>query len=111
MYCENIHPFSFIYYTFVFLLFCQITTTTKVIREVHHVGPDGEVLDSYQVGEYNPYGQAPPQPGYAMDSYRPHSPASEAGELVCFCVAQHFLLTCSKSMNNLILSPKCLLQE
>ncbi|XP_071533518.1 uncharacterized protein p120ctn isoform X16 [Panulirus ornatus] len=57
----------------------QITTTTKVIRELHHIGPDGEVLDSYQVGDYNPYGQAPPQPGYAMDSYRPHSPASEAG--------------------------------
>ncbi|XP_042215983.1 uncharacterized protein LOC121862091 isoform X7 [Homarus americanus] len=56
----------------------QITTTTKVIRELHHIGPDGEVLDTYQVGDY-PYGQAPLQPGYAMDSYRPHSPASEAG--------------------------------
>lgn len=53
----------------------QITTTTKVIREVHHIGPDGEVLDSH---EY-PYAQAPTPPGYAMDSYRPHSPSSEAG--------------------------------
>lgn len=53
----------------------QITTTTKVIREVHHIGPDGEVLDSH---EY-PYAQAPAPPGYAMDSYRPHSPSSEAG--------------------------------
>ncbi|KAK8400838.1 hypothetical protein O3P69_002536 [Scylla paramamosain] len=56
----------------------QITTTTKVIREVHHIGPDGEVLDSLPLGEY-PYAQAPVPPGYAMDSYRPHSPSSEAG--------------------------------
>lgn len=56
----------------------QITTTTKVIREVHHIGPDGEVLDSLPLGEY-PYAQAPVPSGYAMDSYRPHSPSSEAG--------------------------------
>lgn len=56
----------------------QITTTTKVIRELHHIGPDGKVVE-YPAGEYNPYNQAPSQPGYAMDPYRPHSPASEAG--------------------------------
>ncbi|XP_047500647.1 catenin delta-2-like isoform X14 [Penaeus chinensis] len=57
----------------------QITTTTKVIRELHHIGPDGKVVE-YPAGEYNPYNQAPSQPGYAMDPYRPHSPASEAGK-------------------------------
>ncbi|XP_050736084.1 catenin delta-2-like isoform X17 [Eriocheir sinensis] len=56
----------------------QITTTTKVIKEVHHIGPNGEVLDTHPLGEY-PYAQAPAPPGYAMDSYRPHSPSSEAG--------------------------------
>ncbi|XP_068239526.1 catenin delta-2 isoform X12 [Palaemon carinicauda] len=57
----------------------QITTTTKVIREVRHIGPNGEVVE-YPGGEYDSYVQAPPsQPGYAMDPYRPHSPASEAG--------------------------------
>lgn len=62
----------------------QITTTTKVIKEVHHVGPNGEVLDSYPLGEY-PYAPAPAPPGYAMDSYRPHSPSSEAGKAnACF---------------------------
>lgn len=62
-----------------FLVPYQITTTTKVIREVHHIGPDGKVLDSYQVGEYPYNPSAHPEPGYAMDSYRPHSPTSEAG--------------------------------
>lgn len=57
----------------------QITTTTKVIREVRHIGPNGEVIE-YPGGEYGSYVQSPPsQPGYAMDPYRPHSPASEAG--------------------------------
>ncbi|KAK7085035.1 Plakophilin-4 [Halocaridina rubra] len=60
----------------------QITTTTKVYRELHHIGPDGEVVEYPPEGEYDSYAPARPshsQPGYAMDPYRPHSPASEAG--------------------------------
>ncbi|KAK3876206.1 hypothetical protein Pcinc_018985 [Petrolisthes cinctipes] len=58
----------------------QITTTTKVIREVQHIAPDGQVLDTYTLGEYPAPPPPPrPDPGYAMDPYRPHSPSSEAG--------------------------------
>ncbi|KAK4305719.1 hypothetical protein Pmani_022407 [Petrolisthes manimaculis] len=58
----------------------QITTTTKVIREVQHITPDGQVLDTYTLGEYPAPPPPPrPDPGYAMDPYRPHSPSSEAG--------------------------------
>lgn len=55
----------------------QVTTTTKVFREVHHIGPDGQVLEPGQAPEY--YGGGPEYSPYNMDPYRPGSPASEQG--------------------------------
>ena len=74
----------------------QVTTTTKTIREIQYIGPDGQPLDyvptstgqarlstsSYDtgggyppienVGYYGPQGQQPP--GYANYAEYPHRP-------------------------------------
>ncbi|XP_043232679.1 armadillo repeat protein deleted in velo-cardio-facial syndrome-like isoform X2 [Amphibalanus amphitrite] len=61
----------------------QVTTVTKVYRELHHIGPDGQLLEPGQAGDFSAYSAGgPPQhphSPYTMDPYRPASPGSEQG--------------------------------
>ncbi|KAF0310532.1 hypothetical protein FJT64_018488 [Amphibalanus amphitrite] len=64
----------------------QVTTVTKVYRELHHIGPDGQLLEPGQAGDFSAYSAGgPPQhphSPYTMDPYRPASPGSEQASRV-----------------------------
>jgi len=56
----SLYLFSFpIFYNFLYIV-RQVTTVTQMVREVQHIGPDGQPV---VIDPYNPYGEYAPQTG------------------------------------------------